>query len=84
MNLKLGCIQKWCPGVVELECSSVVCADSRRVYLEVVSECSVEWCPSVVCADSRRVYPKVASECIVVWCPSVGAQIFERGVCPSV
>ena len=36
-----------CPDVVELEYPSVVCADPRSVYPEVVSECSVVWCPSV-------------------------------------
>ena len=50
-NPELGCIRKWCPGVVELERPSVVCADPRRVYPEVVSECSVVWCPSVGCTD---------------------------------
>ena len=51
-NPELGCIRKWCPGVVELERPSVVCADPRRVYPEVVSECGVHGssgagCPSV-------------------------------------
>ena len=40
-----------CLDVVELEYPSVVCADSRSVYPEVVSECSVVWCPSVGCTD---------------------------------
>ena len=39
-NPELECIRKWCPGVVELECPSVVCADPRRVYPEVESECN--------------------------------------------
>ena len=39
--------------MVELEYPSVVCADSRRVNPEVVSECSVVWCPSVGCTDLR-------------------------------
>ena len=42
-----------CPDVVELEYPSVVCADSRSVYPEVVSECSVVWCLSVGCTDLR-------------------------------
>ena len=42
-NPELGYIRKWRPGVVELKCPSVVCADSRRVYPEVVSECSAEY-----------------------------------------
>ena len=60
MNPELECIRKWCPGVVELERPSVVCADPRRVYKEVVSECSVVWCPSVGCTDLRA---RSKSEC---------------------
>ena len=43
-----------CPDVVELEYPSVVCADPRSMYPEVVSECSVVWCPSVGCTDLRE------------------------------
>ena len=61
MNSELGCIREWCPGVVEFEClgvveleyPSVVCADPRSVYSEVVSKCTVVWCPSVGCTDLR-------------------------------
>ena len=61
-NSELGCIRKWCPGVVELECPSVVCADSRRVYPEVASECIVVWCPSVGARIfERRVCPSIVS-----------------------
>ena len=47
-----GCSGAECPGVVKLERPSVVCADPRRVYPEVVSECGVHrplgaGCPSV-------------------------------------
>ena len=55
-NPELG----WCPGVVELECPSVVCADPRRVYPEIVSECSVVWCPSV------EVHGSSSAECVRV------------------
>ena len=49
-----------CPNVVELEYPSVVCADPRSVYPEVLSEWSVVWCPSVGCTDLRA---RSVSEC---------------------
>ena len=49
-----------CPDVVELEYPSVVCADPRSVYPEVVSGCSAVWCPSVECTDLRA---RSVSEC---------------------
>ena len=59
-NPELGCIWKWCPGVVELERPSVVCTDPRSMYPKVVSECSAVWCPSVGCTDLRV---RSVSEC---------------------
>ena len=56
-NSELGCIRKWCPSVVELECPSVVCADSRRVYPEVVYRGVVSECG---CTDLRA---RSVSEC---------------------
>ena len=53
LRLNAASIREWCPGVVELECPSVECADPHSVYPEVVSECSVVWCPSVGCTDLR-------------------------------
>ena len=49
-----------CPDVVELEYPSVMYADPRSVYPEVVSGCSAVWCPSVGCTDLRA---RSVSEC---------------------
>ena len=60
LRLNAASIREWCPGVVELECPSVGCADPRSVYPEVVSGCSAVWCPSVGCTDLRA---RSVSEC---------------------